>query len=209
MHFNSFLHWQSAILLWIAINHHYNVGVFSHRICSMILFSFLFLHIMRPWLISSYPFVGGISGQINIFAVFIVSTFQSVFFVAVAVDRIQIAVSHCIASISLTNSFFFLLIIIFYCFFLLFCLSEKAHGTQANAYLFLQYVHFHSVSLILIFKYCSFSGSVYVHCYLCEMHSSETTMRFWFYHCLSAIKASYSVYFWKQLHAHMWRRNND
>lgn len=71
------LHWQ--IYNIVAINHHYSF--FSHWFCLMILFSFLFrCNCKAMWLISSYPPVGGISGQINIFASHIVQVYFGIFF---------------------------------------------------------------------------------------------------------------------------------
>lgn len=174
------LHWQ--IYNIVAINHHYSF--FSHWFCLMILFSFLFrCNCKAMWLISSYPPVGGISGQINIFASHIVQVYFGIFFSFCWPDINRNITLYCI------NFPFFHLIIVFW-------LEWKS--TRQPLLIF---------SSICLFSFCCVFISISIFkIYLCAVQSlslsccmrivillwnsfqwNDYAILFLFYHCLFVV----------------------
>lgn len=134
------------------------------------------------WLISSYPPVGGISGQINIFASHIVQVCFGCFFLLLTGYKSQY---HIVLH---QFPFFFIL--------LLFCdLSEKAHGIHCLS--FLQYVYFHSVVFLFRFQSLKFTCALQSLSLSCCMRIvillwnsfqwNDYAILFSFYHCLFVV----------------------
>lgn len=152
--FLSFCIGKSTILLRSTII----TAFFSHWFCLMILFSFLLrCNCKAMWLISSHPPVGGISGQINIFASHIVQVCFGFFFLLTGYKSQYYIVLHQFP--------FFHLIIVFW---LEWKSTRQPLLIFSSICLFSFCCVFISISIFKIFLCAAVSVSLqlYAHCYL-------------------------------------------